>query len=674
YYIDLMWLTAIVPVTAAAVLAFSLILKKKKLRAVIFTILAALFFVLGALGCYFRLVAFAKTEIIEGNLYRITGTVVETGLYSGGEYVIIDGAEANGMALSGKVIAYLPTNYGDLCDVGYKIQLYGEIGVQDVYAYGKLNYLAEENVKYRTFCYGGVVSEYRFSLFGEFRSRIKSVLFDNLSSDTAAICYAMLTGNSQSVEENAMQAFRYGGIAHVFAVSGLHIGIIFGIIGFLCKKLKFNKYVSAAICIFAVFFYSAVCGFTLSSVRAAIMCAVAIICKLLYQKYDALNSLAFAAAAILLITPLSLFSVGFQLSFCAVGGIAVISKTFERLLKKIKIPRKIASGASVSFGAQAGTLPIMLSTFGYISGAGLLLNIVIIPVLSALFVALFASAVICAIIAPLAPFVIPYVALPLELLISFLVNAGFEKALISGFGAGLFVPLYFVLLLFAGDKLNLKFLKKLIAVLCAAAVLVSYVLAKTYLPAGRFKIVVSAYYGGGEVLIKSSQGNVLVVTEGVNGDRLAGTVNKYYAGNVSAVIILGGEDCVKTYEHLNLNCKTVYIYKNYINLQPYGGVEINYEREFTVGGVNFAYADGFSILADLNGAKLAVCSGEEIPFKSCDLLVSENANTVCASLYTAYFNLSDYYYNVYDFGDLTYYADGGQIKKAGVHPPKICLN
>lgn len=674
YSIDLIWLTAVVPIAAVIVAAFSLILKKRRLRAVILTFLAALFFVFGVLGCYFRLTAYSKTEIIAGNVYRITGTVAEKGLYSSGEYVIIDDAEANGVTLSGKVIAYLPTNYGDFCDVGYTVKLYGEIEVQSVYPYGKLNYYAEDNVKYRTFSYGGVVSEYRFSLFGGIRSQIKRTLFDNLAPDTAAICYAMLTGNSQSVEENAMQSFRYGGIAHVFAVSGLHIGIVFGIISFLCKKLKCNKYLSAAICIVAIFFYSAVCGFTLSSVRAAIMCAVTVICKLLYQKYDALNSLAFAAAAILLITPLSLFSIGFQLSFCAVGGIAVISKTFERLLRKIKIPRKIASGASASFGAQAGTLPVMLSGFGYLSGAGLLLNIIIIPVLSALFVILFASTVICAIITPLAQFVIPYVALPLEALISFLVGAGFEKALISGFGAGLFVPLYFILLLFASDKLNLKFLKRLIAVLCSAAVLVSYVLAKTFLPASGFKIVVSAYYGGGEVLIKSLQGNVLIVTKDVNGDRLAGTVNKYYAGNISAVIILGGEDCVKTYENLNLNCKTVCIYKNYINMQPFSGVEINYEREFTVGGVNFSYADGYSIFADLNGTEVAVCAGEDIPFESCDLLVSVNENTKCASYYTAYFNLSDYYYNVYDFGDLIYHANGGEIKSAGVYPPKICLH
>ena len=103
YSIDLTWLTAVVPIAAVIVAAFSLLLKKGKLRAVIFTLLASLFFVFGVLGCYFRLTAYSKTEIIAGNVYRITGTVAEKGLYSSGEYVIIDGAEANGVALRSSI-------------------------------------------------------------------------------------------------------------------------------------------------------------------------------------------------------------------------------------------------------------------------------------------------------------------------------------------------------------------------------------------------------------------------------------------------------------------------------------------------------------------------------------------------------------------------------------------
>ena len=72
------------------------------------------------------------------------------------------------------------------------------------------------------------------------------------------------------------------------------------------------------------------------------------------------------------------------------------------------------------------------------------------------------------------------------------------------------------------------------------------------------------------------------------------------------------------------------------------GININYEREFTLSGIDFEYADGQSIFADLNGTKIAVCSGENIPYTECDLLISKTANYDCMSFYTAYFNLSDY--------------------------------
>ena len=100
---------------------------------------------------------------------------------------------------------------------------------------------------------------------------------DNLDKDTAAICYAMLIGDTKGVDDATLDSFRFGGVAHIFAVSGLHIGLVYGVIAFAMKKLRANKFLSAAICIAVILLYSAVCGFTLSSVRAVIMCAVGII-------------------------------------------------------------------------------------------------------------------------------------------------------------------------------------------------------------------------------------------------------------------------------------------------------------------------------------------------------------------------------------------------------------
>ena len=149
-----------------------------------------------------------------------------------------------------------------------------------------------------------------------------------------------------------------------------HIGVVFLLIDFLTKKLRVNRYAAAAVCILFIFFYAAVCGFTVSSVRAAIMCAVSASGKLLHKKYDALNSLSVSATVILAVTPLSLFAVGFQLSVGAVGGIIMLTNSLKS--RFTVFPEKISSAAGASLAAQAGTLPVMLGRFGYLSAAGLL--------------------------------------------------------------------------------------------------------------------------------------------------------------------------------------------------------------------------------------------------------------------------------------------------------------
>ena len=136
--------------------------------------------------------------------------------------------------------------------------------------------------------------------------------------------------------------------------------------------------------------------------------------------------------------------------------------------------KRLPSGISVSISAQAGTLPVCLAKFGYLSGAGLILNIIIVPLISILFVPLFLGVFISVIIPVIAPFCVYYCALPISAVISFLVNAGFEKAILTGFGTGAFAPLYFLCLFFMSDKINLKRYERLTLVSLSFLTLVSY--------------------------------------------------------------------------------------------------------------------------------------------------------------------------------------------------------
>ncbi len=466
--VSFIWFTAVIPATAV-IFIICAVFDKLSLK-LLFILFAVIFLTAGAANCYFRLNGYKSSRIPDG-VYTVNATVCEKGENGYGEYVILKNASTDGGRLNGKIIAYLSYKYGDFCDVGYKVSFTAEISKNELFKSGKINYYMQENIKYSCNVYGGMKSEYGFSLFGNIRKAIRNTLYDNLDKDTAAIAFAMLTGNTQGIDGDTITSIRYGGVAHVFAVSGLHIGIVFGIFYFISKKLKFNKYVCAILCLFPILFYAGVCGFTLSSLRAAVMCAVSVCAKLACKKYDGLNSLSIAVIIILIITPTSLFSVGFQLSVCAAGGIIALSKNFAKPFKNKKLPKKLVNAVSVSLSAQVATFPVLLVNFGYVSGAGLLLNVLILPLLSVIFIILFLCTFISTVLSFAAPIILPIAALPLQAVISFLLDAGFENALISGFGTAAFAPIYFLRMTALTDKINVRPLYRICAAVCAASVL-----------------------------------------------------------------------------------------------------------------------------------------------------------------------------------------------------------
>lgn len=667
YTIDLIWSTALIPVFAVVFICATLI--KRNFKPFIFTAILLIFFFSAFLNCFYRIEAYEKRDITDGDEYYITGTVSEKYSAADYSYIVIENATANGTALSGKIHASLAENYGQFCDTGYTVAFYGKLELYDAFPYGKLNSSAEENIKYGCTVYGGMTSEYGFSLLGSVRGLIRDTLFDNLDYDTATISYAMLTGYTSHVDDSAMQSFRYGGIAHVFAVSGLHIGIVYAIISFICKRLKLNKFLSAGVIVTFVFLYTGVCGFTLSSVRAAIMCTVATLCKLIYLKNDGLNSLSYSFCIILAVTPLSLFSVGFQLSVCAVGGLCIFSAIIRNRLNKIRCPSFISSAVGTTFGAQLGTMPIMLANFGYLSGAGLLLNIIIIPVLSALFVVLFGGTFICAVIPPFAPALMPIAALPFNAVLSFLFQAGFEKALIGGFGAGLFVPLYFICVLCISDKINFKRVSRIICTALSVIILGAFVLVRTFSPFSGLEIAVSAYYGGGEVILKTPMGSVLVVNDGANSGRVSGALNEYYAFNPVGVVILGGEDSALYYSELNVNCKDIYACKLNIAVQPYNGATVHYEKEFCLCGINFEFYDSGSLFVEYESFTLGICDGKN-PFDYCNMLIAQNAQEDEKYLAdtTVFFHSKGFKYNVYEYGNVEFYVKDGIPTPTKIYP------
>lgn len=138
----------------------------------------------------------------------------------------------------------------------------------------------------------------------------------------------------------------------------------------------------------------------------------------------------------------------------------------------LKLPKKVPKAVQIPIAAQAATAPVLLANFGYISGAGLLMNLLIIPVLSSFYVVLFIGTVSAAVF-PFIAFLLPYAVLPLETLISFFTAIGFENTLVV-FSGGTWLAFYYSGLSALSDKLNIKPYVRFIAVCCAMTAMCAY--------------------------------------------------------------------------------------------------------------------------------------------------------------------------------------------------------
>ncbi len=656
--ISWLYLLAAAPVCIAAVVVLAIIARDVK-HVVIFA-LSSVFLFIGVI--YGSLVLQSRSQIeAPYDENTVVGTVVSLVIGDDEREIILKDVSVNGETLEGKVLVTLSSTAGDLCDEGDVVTFTAELTAYDLITYGKVNSHIIEGVYYHCTVYAGLTAKSGFSLFGSIRSFVRNRLYNNLDSSAAGVIYAMLTGESEGVEEGIISSFRYGGVAHVFAVSGLHIGVVYGALMGFCRLIKRKGAVSSLVCLAAILFYSGICGFTVSSVRAVIMCAVSSFSRFFGTKYDTLNSLSMAVILILLINPLDLFSSGFRLSVSAVLGIALFCAMFRRRFNFL--PKDTGEGLAVTLSAQIGTLPAMLSSFGYISGAGLLLNLIIVPILSTLFVVLLAGIILSAVIFPLAQPIIYVAALPLQSVLSFLAVFGFEQAALYGIGGAVFTAVYYAFMVVLSDKLNKTKLQHYTALLLAAAVAAIYIFTSAYYPFNGTYIAVSANYGGGYVLFKNSEGSVLVINEDVATYSLQVFLSSCGENSPDVVVILGGDTSAEFVYELEISFNRVYIYGSYLAVSS-DGTDITAASAFTECGISFSYSDGYTLTAECNGVKTGICADEDVP-GGCNLLVGDIAFDETAQAeeaYTINFSSGSGDCCIYTHGTKTFIARNGSLR------------
>lgn len=680
FYINAGWFIAL-----AAFFVYKKISGKNAWIILLFSALLCAFYSVGVLAFGARISSFEKDAYLAGE-YAVIGEVKEISesadytVYELGDLVIADGE--NLYMPSSRMQIYV---YGSSqLEIGSRCAFDAQIRTNEAYTYGRVNASA-------------IISQIRYSanvdpdkiilssgggtdVFESVRKDLRGTLFENMDGENASLAYAMLTGSSGLIEEDVLQNFRYGGIAHIFAVSGLHIGVIYGLLNALCRRIRMHRVIQFAVIFAILFFYCGVCGFSPSSVRALVMCTVLMFSETCGMQYDRLNSVSFAALILLAVDPVYLFSVGFQLSVAAAAGIIVLGGHLSRSLRRIQIanrrmPEKVCSAIGVAFSAQLSTFPILIDCFGYVSGISFILNLLFIPLISAVYSILFVAAVLACIFSFAAAIILFVPEFLLKLAVMPVMMLEFKVLLICGFSFGGCAILWYLAMFFVSDKINLKALPKCIGtgILCAA--LIALMLLRNIMPACDALITLHSYYGSNAIFLRQDSQNYMICVGEIDGKHLERLFLTEGIRALDGVIILAPASEINTSVPLILqyaNIQTLYVSDGVGFVNTFHTLQVEtVSGFFSFGESSALFIGADAMYLNVEGAEILICADEpqeDVP--DVDILLTKESYAFMDG-YNAKmqicFEMAENKISLYSMGDLQITLKDGiiSLKKSG---------
>ena len=239
-----------------------------------------------------------------------------------------------------------------------------------------------------------------FSYLQEKRTSLSKTVRVYLDEKTAPVTSALLTGQRKSISEDDWDNLRQSGLAHMLAISGLHVGLFAGTVFFFLRLLMalypplvLNfpiKKIAAVFAIAAASFYTIFVGSNVPAVRALIMAGLVFTAIIFDRSPLSLRLVSVAALIVLVFKPESLVSISFQMSFAAVTALVLFYDSVRPYLRQWyshasfirKFGLYIAGVCATTVVATIATAPFSLYHFQTLPVYGLIANVVAVPVLS----------------------------------------------------------------------------------------------------------------------------------------------------------------------------------------------------------------------------------------------------------------------------------------------------
>lgn len=217
----------------------------------------------------------------------------------------------------------------------------------------------------------------------KFRSYAEQSFYNSLNKENADIILSVILGDVDYLNENLYDNIKSMGLAHIFAVSGSHIVLMYGFLLAVLRALYLGRRTSWVVTWLIIWFYGFLIGFPLSVMRTLVMFTFLFGAEAFYRKYSSLNSIGIAALILTMYNPYWIFDAGFLLSFTAALSLIIYNKY---ILKHITTKNIILRSVYLYLFLQLFTLPVIAYYFNYVPVMGILYNLLLLSIFTVILI------------------------------------------------------------------------------------------------------------------------------------------------------------------------------------------------------------------------------------------------------------------------------------------------